>query len=422
MKSRYRTIEYEEEETMMEACDDVSGAQLDPRGVQDARKEEVEYVRKMRLYDKVPITECRARTGKGLITARWIDISKGDAANPNYRSRLVAREINTHKIDDRFTAAPSLEALKLILSMTATSNNGEMVIVNDISRAFFHAKAERDVYAQLAPEDVLPGEEGMCGRLVYPMYGTRDAAQIWYTEYSSKLIEMGFTQGLASPCVFHHKQMNIRTYVHGDDFVSIGMEQQVEWMKKQLERKYQVKTQMSGPGKHHQQELMILIRIVQWDGARGPVYEADPRHVEFIIQQFQLEHAKGVSTPGTKEEGRTQGDAEEELEERDATKYRAVVARCNYLAPDRPDIAYAVKELAGRMPKPTRGDWTRLKRLGRYLVGRQRLQQHLQWQEHPKVLKAYGDSDWVGCRDIRKSTTGGCLMSGSYGIKVWSKT
>ena len=80
----------------------------------------------------------------GTGNARLNDIEvEGDAANPNYRSRLVAREINTHKRDDLFAATPPLEALKLILSMTATSNQGEMVMVNDISRAFSHAKAER---------------------------------------------------------------------------------------------------------------------------------------------------------------------------------------------------------------------------------------------------------------------------------------
>ena len=61
----------------MEAFDDVSGEPLDPKRVQGALREEVEYVRKMRLYDKVPTTECRKQTGKGPISVRWIDINKG---------------------------------------------------------------------------------------------------------------------------------------------------------------------------------------------------------------------------------------------------------------------------------------------------------------------------------------------------------
>ena len=96
--------------------------------------------------------------------------------NPNYRSRFVAREINTRKRDDLFAGLPPLEALKITLSMTTSGNRGEVLMVNDVSRAFFHAKAKRDVYVQVAAEDQQPGDERRCGKLNYSMYWTRDAA------------------------------------------------------------------------------------------------------------------------------------------------------------------------------------------------------------------------------------------------------
>ena len=49
-------------------------------------------------------------------------------------------------------------------------------MVNDVSRAFFHAKAKRDVYFQIAAEDQQLGDERRCGKLNYSMYWTRDAA------------------------------------------------------------------------------------------------------------------------------------------------------------------------------------------------------------------------------------------------------
>ena len=64
------------------------------------------------------------------------------------------------------------------------------------------------------------------------------------------------------------------------------------------------------------------------------------------------------------EEGRTTADNEEPLGEEQATKYRAFVARCNYLTLDRRDIAFAVTELVRNMFPPRKGDWVRLKRLG----------------------------------------------------------
>ena len=56
LKQKYRTVEEDHEEQMEAAWDDVSGAELNPRMVKDARKEEIEYARKMHLYDKVHIS------------------------------------------------------------------------------------------------------------------------------------------------------------------------------------------------------------------------------------------------------------------------------------------------------------------------------------------------------------------------------
>ena len=50
----------------------------------------------------------------------------------------------------------------------------------------------------------------------------------------------------------------------------------------------------------------------------------------------------------------------------EGTCYRALVARANYLALDRPDPQFFVKELCKAMSQPTIGDKKNLKRLGRY--------------------------------------------------------
>ena len=55
------------------------------------------------------------------------------------------------------------------------------------------------------------------------------------------------------------------------------------------------------------------------------------------------------------------------LEGRDATRYRAIAARHNYLSIDRPDLQFAVKELCMDMAKPTEQSWSKLKRVGQYI-------------------------------------------------------
>ena len=204
IQTQYKIVEEDNQDELEIALDDVSGAQFDPKAVKAARVEEVEYIHKMQLYTKVPMAECRRQIGKNPISVRWIDVNKADLERPNYRSRLVAREINTHKREDLFAATPPLEAFKFLLSMIASGNEGEVLMINDVSRAFFHAKATRDVYVQSPDEDKAEGEEGMCGKLNFSMYGTRDAAQNWQAEFSQQLVDNGFTRGMASPCVFHY--------------------------------------------------------------------------------------------------------------------------------------------------------------------------------------------------------------------------
>lgn len=55
-----------------------------------------------------------------------------------------------------------------------------------------------------------------------------------------------------------------------------------------------------------------------------------------------------------------------ELNPTEATLYRALSARCNYLAQDRCDIAFAAKELCREFAIPSKLSYARLKRLVRW--------------------------------------------------------
>ena len=59
--------------------------------------EDIEYFKKMGVYEKVKIEEAYRVTGKSPIAVRWVDINTGGGSRPNYRSRLVAKEFNTRR-------------------------------------------------------------------------------------------------------------------------------------------------------------------------------------------------------------------------------------------------------------------------------------------------------------------------------------
>ncbi len=101
--------------------------------------------------------------------------------------------------------------------------------------------------------------------------------------------------------------------------------------------------------------------------------------------------------------------------------YRSCVARANYLAQDRADIAYAVKEACRDMANPTTSSWEKVKRVVRYLKGEPRVVYEYNWQNHEDIT-VYVDTDWAGCFKTRKSTSGGAIMRGGHLLKHWSST
>ena len=169
--------------------------------------------------------------------------------------------------------------------------------------------------------------------------------------------------------------------------------------------------------------MKILNKIVRWTPS-GLELEADPRHAELVIGELGLEPATVSKVPGVKPSRDGEHAAmsmDDELGREDARRYRAVAARLNYLAPDRVDIGYSVKEAARSMAKPLVGDWDKLKRIGRYLLGKPRLISKFAWQSETEMVTAYSDSDWAGDKSTCKSTSGGILVIGSHVIKSYSK-
>ena len=147
------------------AWDDVSNAELVPKLVREARALEMEYFYMLGLYERVPRSH-QVHTGEKIIGVRWVDVNKGDATDTNYRSRLVGREFNIGRDDALYAATPPLEALRVVISHAATHTQGgtrRSVMVNDVRRAYFYAKIQRDVYIELPQEDEMHGN--MLGKL-----------------------------------------------------------------------------------------------------------------------------------------------------------------------------------------------------------------------------------------------------------------
>ena len=94
------------------------------------------------------------------------------------------------------------------------------------------------------------------------------------------------------------------------------------------------------------------------------------------------------------------------MEKEEATKFRGIAARANFLSLDCPDLQFPVKDVSREMATPKEGSWKRMKKILRYLFNREEIVWKFCWQEPTDLSHVMGDSDWGG-RPTRKSTSGG---------------
>ena len=393
-------------------------------------------------------------TGKPPIPVRWVVTNKGDALHPNVRCRLVAKHLvakyGGKEMEDLFAAMPPFELVKTLLVKAAQRKDRHKTV----RKVMFIDVSKAHLYAPVGPDDkayvALPaecGKPGVCGLLGFWLYGMRPASHGWQEEYTRQLENLGFTTGVGSPCCFERKSDGVACVVHGDDFTFEGPPEALEWVADDLRKVWIIKVRATlGPEPKDDKEASILNRVVRWcDDCL--LYEADPRHVEKLLREAGLENCKSLNTPGVKESSELtctawfeeSGLAQEEvdnlsvvgsspdapelrlLDREEMRGYRSAVARCNYLAQDRFEIAFTTKELCRAMAKPTVGDAKAVTRLCRFLRRLPRLVQKIPFSDHPpSIIEVCVESDWAGCRKSRKSTSGGVILFGGAAVKGWS--
>ena len=144
------------EEVMDEGCnefyyegivDSATGERLDTAQVKGGCDEELKYMRKMKVWDRVLRSEVRDK----IIGTRWVYTKK-----PNLvRSRLVAQEFaGSEKREDLYAGTPPMAATRYLLSDTVSRGRGaagrrRKLMVLDVERAFLNGIATRTIYVEL---------------------------------------------------------------------------------------------------------------------------------------------------------------------------------------------------------------------------------------------------------------------------------
>ena len=292
--------------------DNVSGKPLDSAKVQEARREECQVIDAMGVWEVID-----RPANERVISTRWVDVNKGDKTHPNNRSRFVARELK-QKGDtpshwsDFFASMPPITALRALFTLAVTMRvpnlEGKLtqmdpttcLIFIDVKKAHFWSPARRRLLAELPSGMGYP--PGKVGLLWKSLWGTRDAPANWEAAIKAVMTLIGFQQAKSNSCLYYHAEKQIRIEVHGGDFTGVGPKAELEWFAAELRKHWTVDVRgILGPPsmKDVDHSIVILNRLVTWTD-KGIEMEADPRHVDLLLQEVGCEGSK-VTTPLIKE-------------------------------------------------------------------------------------------------------------------------
>ena len=298
-------------------------------------------------------------------------------------------------------------------------------MVCDVSRAFFYAPVQHEIYVEPCEEAKKTVEDNNMCELRMSMYGTKASAQNWQKKVQAPMATLGFSIGKASPVPFCHPQRSLKCLVRGDDFVVSGEPVDLVWMRSELESQPEINTTILGDEPGMSKEVKILNRKLCWHDGVGISFEADRKHAEAIIRETGASNLTSLKTMSKESKENVRDKTDDIVEKRklgklgmkeqpligqilssaETTRYTALTATANFLAINtRNKCIVQRKELARHMATLSTADWEKVVRLGRYLKNRPRVRLWYTFQETPYQLETFSDTDWPGCRRTSRST------------------
>lgn len=145
---------------------------------------------------------------------------------------------------------------------------------------------------------------------------------------------------------------------------------------------------------------VTVYRGVEIERESDGIFIHQTKYTKKVLETFHMRNSKPSDNPTIMLD-----DTHKPLDSN--TPYRSAVGSLAYLADTtRPDIAFAVNQLARHMASPTTNDWRRAKQVFRYLNGTIGAGLKYGIGLHDKRLVGYSDSDFAGDQPSSKSTTG----------------
>ena len=393
--------------------------------VSKAMKAEMESFRKFDVYDEVDIDDLTPEERSKIIGGRWVLTPKSDAV---VKARYVAQGYAQY-VEPDAVCATTLSPTTLRLCLTIALQRRYHMQTWDVSTAFLHATRSEEEPIYLRPPMEFYDEESTLWRVKRAVYGLKTSPREWQDCFARTLTKkLGMTRSRIDANLFTKTIGNelVMILVYVDDLFILGPHDESNEMLKLLQEHFTMKqTGELTEGS----EVQFLGRTIKRD-LDSISFSTSTNYVTALVDLLDITDNRetqitGSSSPFPK------SDDTNSLNPADHSRYRRAVGMLQWIVPTRPDMAFATKERARALASPTNADMTALRHLVRYYRTTSDLELRIQPKTRTRVpegepellsVEAYSDSDWAGCRDTRRSTSGGMIYFEGAVLTFWSRT
>ena len=362
----------------------------------NAMHEELNNFERNKVWRLVP----RPTGNHNVIGTKWIFKNKQDAHGIIIRNkaRLVAQgysQVEGIDYGETFAPVARLESIRLLIAY-ASHHNFKLQQM-DVKSAFLNGPINELVYVKQPPGFEDPYFPDHVYQLDKALYGLKQAPRAWYDYLTELLQDRGFEVGIIDPTLFTKKVKGelfvCQLYV--DDII-FGSPNKA--FNEEFSALMTSKFKMSSMG---ELKFFLGFNIKQ---RREGTFINQAKYTQDMLKRFKLSDVKPTSTPMPT---KCQLDIDPNGKAVDQKVYRSMIGSLLYLCASRPDIMLSVGICARFQAASKESHYVAVKRIFRYLAHTPNF--GLWYPRGSNFnLMGYSDSDWVGDKVDRKSTSRGC--------------
>ena len=281
------------------------------------------------------------------------------------------------------TYAPVVQMSTVRLMLTLATKHKFKTRQVDYSNAFVQADLDTDVYVRMPPGVVMSDgtEDESVLKLNKSLYGLKQAPLKWYEKLRDSLLERGFKQSKQDPCLFLMK--NLVAVVWVDDVLFFSRnDKKIDEMISSLREDFELTEEGTV-------ESFLGLTIIHHED--GSIEFLQTGLIDRVILECGLSDCNPTETPALKQALGPDGNPRVK-----AWNYASVVGMLLYIAGNsRPDIAFAVHQVARFTHNPTNKHEQAVTMIVRYLKGT-RDRGLVYKPSNESRLDAYCDADFAG--------------------------